>query len=226
MKKFFNNVKKDTVNPLMSYVYPDELYGVISKLISNKATDGKIDLLDIGGGRGKTFNSNKVNYYVLDLNSHNDEFFIQGDITDENLEIDRIFDVIITKDTFEHILNPWDSVENIKNLLKEGGIFICIAPFSWRFHPSPYDCYRYSHQGLKFMFEHKGQMQELDSGYVYYYNHVKGFWKNKCDFWPFSNNNYNDCVCAYYIGVKDNNKKFDLSDIKGDFSLKHDKVPE
>lgn len=223
IKKEIEKRKKQTLNPLISSITVPELYSFINIILSKEQ---KQDVLDIGGGRGKTFDNKKNNYYILDLNSHNEKHFIQGDITDPSLEIDKKFDIILTKDTFEHILNPWDATNNIINLLKEGGLFICIAPFSWRFHPSPFDAYRYSHQGLKYIFEHKGKIEEISSGYVYYHSHVSGFWKNKCDWWPYSNNQYKDCVCSFYIGIRNENAKFDIKNIKGDYSLKHEEVPK
>lgn len=224
IKKLLQDKTKNTSNPLMQVLLPNEFDNFIKSLFNSK--DGQ-NILDIGGGRGKTFDFNKKsNYYVLDINSHNDKSFIRGDITNPELNIDKKFDFIISKDTFEHILNPWEATQNILNLLNEGGIFICEAPFNWRFHPSPYDGYRYSHQGLKYLFENKGKMREISSGYVYFYNKVSGFWKNKCDWWPFSQNNHFDSVCSYYIGIKDSQHKFNLSDIKGDFSISHSEVPK
>ena len=83
----------------------------------------KINLLDIGGGKGwgKVLYDNKnINYYCLDLKETKRSCninYIKGDITDENLEIDNKFDIIFSKDTFEHILNPWDATKNLKNLI-------------------------------------------------------------------------------------------------------------
>ena len=212
--------KAKSINPLMDFVSVGEYNKFISHSI--KSLKSTQNVLDIGGGRGKNFKAGTANYYVLDLSKHNDKSFIQGDITSDDLRIDKKFDIIVTKDTFEHILNPWDATQNILNLLVEGGLFICSVPFNWRFHPSPYDAYRYTHQGLKYMFERKGKLREIDSGYIYYYEHVKGFWKNKLDHWP-NNNVHKDCICSYYIGKKDSSKDFDISEIHGDFSIKHDK---
>jgi len=223
LKERLNKELKKTINPLMDSVGVNEFNSFINFVLSNHSGS---NVLDVGGGRGKTFDNKKVNYYVLDINSHNDKSFIEGDITDPDLEIGKKFDVIITKDTFEHILNPWDATENVTKHLNENGIFICIAPFSWRFHPSPYDAYRYSHQGLKYLFEHKGKLQEVGSGYIHYHSNVRGFWKNRCDWWPHASNNYQNCVCSFYVGQKKEDYVFDRSKIKGDFSIKHEEMPE
>mgnify|MGYP003133788509 CR=1 FL=1 len=212
--------KIKSVNPLMDFVTPSDYKNFIFKAIRSLTSEKNV--LDIGGGRGKNFKTGEANYYVLDLSKHNDNNFIQGDITSPDLKIDKKFDIIVTKDTFEHILNPWDATQNILNLLIEGGLFICSVPFNWRFHPSPYDAYRYSHQGLKYLFERKGGLRQVDSGYIHYSDSSRGSWKNKLDYWP-KNNIYKDCVSSYYIGKRDNSKIFDISEIYGDFSIKHDK---
>lgn len=209
---------KNTINPMMKLVDVNEYYNTIKKKINELSKEQNV--LDIGGGRGKTFKTGVANYYVLDLSSHNDEAFITGDITSKELKIDKKFDLIVSKDTFEHILNPWDATDNIINLLNENGLFFCSAPFNWRFHPSPYDAYRYSHQGLKYLFERNGGLQEVASGYIHYFHSVKGFWGNKLDHWPIGNV-HKDCICSFYVGKKNGKKQFDINEIEGDFSHDH-----
>lgn len=209
---------KSSINPMMNFVDVSNYESYLRHKISNLNSDQNV--LDIGGGRGKNFKTGKANYYVLDLAKHNDQMFIQGDITSDKLEVNKKFDIILTKDTFEHILNPWEATDNILSLLNDGGLFFCSVPFNWRFHPSPYDGYRYSHQGLKYLFERNGGLKEENSGYIHYYNNVRGFWGNKYDHWPI-NNIHKDCICSFYIGRRDINKKFDITEIKGDFSHDH-----
>ena len=212
--------KLKSINPLMEFVTAE---GYRKYLLSSiKSLKSGQNVLDIGGGRGESFKAGKANYYTLDIAKHNNKRFIQGDITSSDLKIDIKFDVIVTKDTFEHILNPWDATQNILNLLVEGGLFFCSAPFNWRFHPSPYDTYRYTHQGLKYLFERNGSLQEVSSGYIHQYDQTKGRWKNRLDHWPASNNTHRDCISSYYVGRKDSSKVFDISEIYGDFSLEHD----
>ena len=114
-----------------------------------KDTKDTISILDIGGGYRadckKLFDNYNISYNVLDIEIQNvvDGInYIKGDITDADLKLNNTYDVIITKDTFEHILNPWDATQNIIDNLKENGIFIFLAPFSWRYHAYPYDTFR------------------------------------------------------------------------------------
>ena len=79
---------KKTNNPMMNFVSTSDFYNAIKTKISQLTEEQNV--LDIGGGRGKTFKTGVANYYVLDLSSHNDEMIITGDITSKSLKIDKI----------------------------------------------------------------------------------------------------------------------------------------
>ena len=48
---------------------------------------------------------------------------------------------------------------------QKGGLIICIAPFSWRFHPSPSDYFRYTHKGLEYLFTKSEEIETIFAGY-------------------------------------------------------------
>ena len=197
----------------------------INEYLVNKLNE-KISMLDIGGGRGfgQTFSKMpNMEYFCLDINlqkSTHGISYIQGDITDSNLNIKKEFDIIITKDTFEHILNPWDATKNILKFLKNNGIFMCFVPFSWRYHASPYDAYRYSHTGLQYLFERNDGMKKIESGYMRFRN-IQGFWKNKKDFTMNHPKSFTECIEAVYIGKRDTTHKFNIDDLDKDTSNNH-----
>lgn len=199
---------------------------VISKLkeIMNKDI---LKMLDIGGGRGYGDIFSKrddIDYNVLDLNEKKNEkniTFIKGDITDLNFKFKSKFDIIFTKDTFEHILNPWDSTNNIINNLNENGLFLFMAPFSWRYHSSPYDTYRYSHTGAQYIFERNNKLKKIFSGYQIRENR-NGFWKNKKDYTINDNKIFMECIETVYIAQKKENYIFDIKMLDSDLSINHD----
>jgi len=150
----------------------DSFVGVCKKVVNFSCkTTPKCSVLNIGGGYKKEIeqwleNSDQVDYYCLDIDtSRIENNTIQADITDPELNINKTFDVIISKDTFEHILAPWEAAKNIKKLLKQHGIGIVIAPFSWRYHACPIDTFRYTHTGMRYLFENNGGIEEIFSGY-------------------------------------------------------------
>ncbi len=171
--------------------------------------------MNIGGGfvkENEKFLSNhpNINYYVLDIqNSENQKNIIIADITDSNFKLEYTFDFIYSYDTFEHILNPWDATKNIKNLLNINGIIFCAAPFSWRYHACPYDTYRYSHTGLRYIFEYLSEIKPVFAGYRKKSNN-KGWYIDKTDV-TLDGKEFTESIETYYIGQKDANYTFDLS---------------
>lgn len=216
-----------TLNPHLNIIKTHEVLLIkciiYLKKILNKDT---ILMLDIGGGKGfgKLFyDRNDIIYHALDLKSSRQEdkiYFMQGDITNKDLKLENKYDLIFTKDTFEHILNPWDATNNIKNNLVNNGLFIFMAPFSWRYHASPYDTYRYSHTGVQYLFERNNNIKKVISGYINYPPN-KGFWKNKKDYTLNNNAIFSNNIETFYIGQKDDTYIFDKSVLDADYSWDH-----
>lgn len=205
------------------------IHNIVLNLINQyikKNNIKKINLLDIGGGKGwgEILYKNKyINYYCLDLKEtkrDNNINYIKGDITDKNLFLDMKYDIIFSKDTYEHILNPWDSTENLVKLLKNNGLILFFVPFSWRYHASPYDTYRYTHTGLQYIIERLGKIKKINSGYIKFGN-INGFWKNKKDH-TIDKKPHLNCLESFYIGIKDENHVFNKQDLDCDFSWKHE----
>lgn len=227
----YPTIMTQTSNPHLKILGKASMDNYIVDIIENhknKLVLESLDLLDIGGGKGWgkiLYEKNYINYSCLDLNTsrvEKDIEYIKGDITEQDLKINRQFDIIFTKDTFEHILNPWDATQNILNLLRDGGLLIFIAPFSWRYHPSPYDSYRYSHTGAQYLFERLGQMKKIEAGYITCGN-IGGFTINKKD-WTIDGRPFPRTLETIYIGQKDESiKQFNLSVLDSDFDWKHEK---
>ena len=73
---------------------------------------------------------------------------IVGDITKVNAAIpESEYDVVVCMDVIEHTLNPFDTVREIRRILKHEGYLMISAPLNWRIHgPSP-DCWRITEHG-------------------------------------------------------------------------------
>lgn len=219
---------KNTQNPHLKFIEKDNLNDYIIQIIQthmkNKNLE-KVNLLDIGGGKGWgkiLYEKSFINYYALDLKTsrkEDDITFIKGDITENNLDLNMKFDIIFTKDTFEHILNPWDATSNILNHLINDGLFIFLAPFSWRYHPSPYDVFRFTHTGVQYLFERFGGLKKIDSGYIKCGN-IGGFWKNKKDK-TIDDDKFKNCLEVIYVGKRDIDYKFNINTLDSDFSWDH-----
>ncbi len=79
--------------------------------------------------------------YILDLTTG------IGDLEENS------FDLIICCSVLEHVNKPWIFAENVKKLLKKGGLLYITAPWVWRYHPYPDDYFRYSWRGISQLFE-------------------------------------------------------------------------
>ena len=115
----------------------------------------------------------------------------------------------------------FDATENLKNFLKHNGLILFFVPFSWRYHASPYDTYRYTHTGLQYLIERLGRIKKINAGYIKFGN-INGFWEN-CKDNTIDRKPHNDCLESFYIGIKDDNHNFDINNLDSDFSWDHSK---
>ena len=155
----------------------------------------KQNFLDVGGGDGKLtyllgmikgdkyfepqYKKNKVlfeskfEYYgtdLIDRSIKTKKSFVIGDICDSeylknNNKFINFFDVVYSNNVFEHLHNPFIAMENIYKMLKVNGYLITVAPFAARYHQSPGDYFRYTHQGLEKIISDAGQYKTLITGY-------------------------------------------------------------
>lgn len=71
-----------------------------------------------------------------------------GDITRKNEFIaDSAYDCVVCMEVIEHTLNPFDTIKEIRRILRHEGYLLISAPLNWRIHgPSP-DCWRITEHG-------------------------------------------------------------------------------
>lgn len=152
------------------------------------------DLLDFGCGSKPYKHLFPVKSYVgtdIEISGH--------DHSNENIDVfydgktlpfaNESFDSIFSSETFEHIFNLNEILDELSRVLKPGGKMLVTVPFVWDEHEIPYDFARYTSFGLVHVFQEKGFKvlnQKKTSSYVdtlfqmgsaYLYQHV--FPKNK-----------------------------------------------
>ncbi len=111
-------------------------------------------ILSIGSGGG-------VGGLLLDHAKHQKFYVTQLDIDKKrNPDIiadicywkkDNYYDAIVMSEVLEHLHSPNLAIENIFHSLKENGKLIITVPFILPIHEEPYDYYRYTKYGLKFL---------------------------------------------------------------------------
>jgi SAM-dependent methyltransferase len=110
------------------------------------------NLLDVGG-RGKPyarfFADRVVNHYVLDV-----EPALSVDIIGDARSIplaNGAIDVVLCTQVLEHIPEPIAVIDEIRRVLKPGGILLLSVPSIFPQHGSPGDYWRYMPQGLQWI---------------------------------------------------------------------------
>jgi len=69
---------------------------------------------------------------------------------------DKSYDLIIAEQVFEHIRYPARAAKNIFDSLRPDGYALITVPCMFHLHPTPLDCWRWTPQGLSFLFEDAG----------------------------------------------------------------------
>jgi SAM-dependent methyltransferase len=162
--------------------------GMFSEIFKRyKENNKRSELLyiDVGGGSGRLKNlADGFKYSVSELYPVNCPYeVVVADICDCPSIQDNTYDIVFSYDVFEHLKEPWKAGKESARILKPGGLVVCFAPFSWRYHPVPIDTFRYSHSGMRSIFEQDKNIKCIHAGYDIAKRrmNVEGFWKNGLD---------------------------------------------
>lgn len=61
-------------------------------------------------------------------------------------------DVIVSANCIEHTQQPWTWINQLKSIVKPGGLICVCAPSQWRIHRHPMDCWRVLPDGMRALF--------------------------------------------------------------------------
>jgi 2-polyprenyl-3-methyl-5-hydroxy-6-metoxy-1,4-benzoquinol methylase len=92
------------------------------------------------------------------------------------------FDVVLSTEVLEHVLNPDAYLLEVKRVLKPGGIFFFTVPILMSLHEVPYDYYRYTPYALEEIFKRGGFTDikiKIMGGYNAAMAQMIGLWVNK-----------------------------------------------
>jgi SAM-dependent methyltransferase len=81
---------------------------------------------------------------------------IEGDLNQAIPLENESVDLIICIEVLEHLSNPKRAMEEMARVLKPGGHLFLTTPFFYQEHQQPYDFYRYTRYGLKYLLETAG----------------------------------------------------------------------
>lgn len=133
--------------------------------------------LDIGGtgstASGMTQVTSKfqhfagpLDYWILDsdIGAKDLQRTIYCDIDDCPAAETCGFDVTFSHTVLEHAKRPWESFDTIARITKKGGLTMHLVPWSYQFHATPDDNYRFSHKAVTTLLEDRG-FTVLEVGY-------------------------------------------------------------
>jgi ubiquinone/menaquinone biosynthesis C-methylase UbiE len=63
------------------------------------------------------------------------------------------FDTVVSFQVMEHLPEPLLFLKEINRVIKKGGYVLITTPFMWGEHSAPYDFFRYTRYGLKYLAE-------------------------------------------------------------------------
>lgn len=111
--------------------------------------------LDVGGGLGpyRKYLSG-VSYFSIEINS-----LLRPDIVGTAFELPvwtNSIDAILMNDVLEHLPDPAAAIREAFRCLRPGGKIFATTPFLWNLHYEPHDYYRFTGNGLRYLFEKEG----------------------------------------------------------------------
>ena len=141
------------------------------------------NFLDVGGRLGESSKlAGNCRYWVLDVGRRTDvkNAVLGCDIEDvRSCPVDALpgFNIIHSRNTFEHLREPWNVLQTLGTLAhKDGALLLVAMPFAWRYHAqsesmgSEYsasygDYIRLSHTEISFLAKKYGDFELVTAGY-------------------------------------------------------------
>lgn len=123
--------------------------------------EGPLRIAEIGScepamGYRRLFERPGWSYLGFDLGKGpNVDVVLRGPYDWGNVE-EGSFDVVVSGQTLEHTRRPWRFLECIARIVKPGGLVCVIAPYAWRYHAHPIDCWRVYPEGMRTVMEDAG----------------------------------------------------------------------
>lgn len=145
MKRIASEVKDVTVLEVGPYTLAQ--YRAVKPIIHNE---------ELFVNLKEELKKSNCNYYSCDYNKD-----INADFNCDVIDLEKIvgrnfFDVIIALECLEHSPQFWKIPEAFYNLLRDGGIIYVSTPFYFMYHAPKPDYWRFTEDGLKYLFEDSG----------------------------------------------------------------------
>ena len=137
------------------------IYDIGDKFLNKYSNYYKGCLVDLGCGEApyrEYFLQFADKYVGVDWASsyHNIAADVISDLNEKIDLPDEYADTIISLAVMEHLKEPKTFLSEAYRILKKGGVIILQVPFQWWVHEAPYDYFRFTPYGLKYLLENAG----------------------------------------------------------------------
>ena len=152
------NISKNASDYIVMFYLIRDLKSMISKYAFGK-------VLDVGCGNKpykSLFNNSDENYLGCDvIQSSDNKVDILCKATAINAE-DESFETVFSTQVMEHVDNSDLMMKECNRVLKPDGVLILSVPMCWELHEEPYDFFRFTKYGFKYVLEKAGfEMVEI-----------------------------------------------------------------
>ena len=135
----------------------------IAAAVRSRIDGRRVDVVDVGCGNRPyepLFERVARSYVGIDLYPGEGIDLIGSA---EALPVDAAsFDVAICSQVLEHADDPQQVVAELSRVLRPGGIALASTHGTYRFHASPNDYWRWTHEGLRRLFEEHGMWSRIE----------------------------------------------------------------
>ncbi|PPK51363.1 methyltransferase domain-containing protein [Marinobacter persicus] len=137
------------------------VYDIGDHFLAKYSPNYKGTLYDLGAGESpyKDFFLQHADQYIaVDWagSFHDTKADIAADLN-KPLPIDsEVADTVVSLSVLEHLCEPQTMLNEAFRILKPGGGMVLQVPWQWWIHEAPFDFFRYTPYGLKYLFEKAG----------------------------------------------------------------------
>lgn len=137
------------------------IYDIGDRFLKKYSSRYKGVLYDLGAGESpyKDFFLQYAEQYIaVDWagSFHDTKADIAADLNKPLPIESEVADTVVSLSVMEHLCEPQTMLSEAFRILKRGGGMVLQVPWQWWVHEAPYDFFRYTPYGLKYLFEKAG----------------------------------------------------------------------
>lgn len=137
------------------------IYDIADHFLAVAIPHYKGTLYDLGAGESPYkdfFLQHAKQYVAVDWagSLHNTKADIAADLNKQLPIAAELADTVVSLSVMEHLCEPQNMLNEAFRILKPGGAIVLQVPWQWWIHEAPYDFFRYTPYGLKYMFDKAG----------------------------------------------------------------------